>query len=103
MSGETATRPVAIATRTLFLQTSAHRALGGPLGNPEVDVIHMVPASLAAHLLGDCPSPASENLQSKLAVKSDQGKSQARCSWDRIFAWWTRGECKRGFRRIDEG
>jgi hypothetical protein len=103
MPGETAARPVAIATRTLFLQTSAHRALYGPLGNPEADVIRMVPATMAAGLLGNYPLPASENLQSKLAVKSDKGASQARCSWDRIFAWWTRGECNRGFRRNDEG
>ena len=103
MSGVAVSWPVAIATRTLFPQTSAHRALYGPLGNPEVGVIRMVPASSAASLVGYRPSPASENLQSKLAVKSDKGKSQARCSWGRICAWWTRGECNRGFRRTDEG
>jgi hypothetical protein len=103
MSGDAVIRPVAIATRTLFPQTSAHRALCGSLGNPEVDVIHKVPAFLAAHLPSVYPSPASENLQGKLAVKSDKGTSQARCSWDRICAWWTRGECDRGFRRNDEG
>jgi hypothetical protein len=103
MSGEAASWPVAIATRTLFPQTSAHWALNGPLGNPGVNVIHKVPASLAVPLLGGCPSPASENLQSKLAVKSDKGTSRARCSWDRICAWWTRGECISGFRRTYEG
>jgi hypothetical protein len=103
MSGVAVSWPVAIATRTLFPQTSAHRALYGSLGNPEVDVILKVPASLAADLRLDCPSPASENLQSKLAVKSDKGKSLARCSWDRICAWWTRGECDRGFGRTYEG
>ena len=105
MSREAAIRPVAIATRTLFPQTSAHRALHGPLENHEVTMIMIekVPAFLAAHLRGDYPSPASENLQGKLAVKSDKGISLARCSWDPIFAWWTRGECDRGFRRTDEG
>jgi len=103
MSGEAAVRPVAIATRTLLPRTSAHRALYGSRGHHEVMVIDMVPAFLAAPLFGNCPSPASENLQGKLAVKSDKGKSLARCSWDRIFSRWTRGECDRGFRRTDEG
>jgi hypothetical protein len=103
MSGEAAVRPVAIATRTLLPQTSAHRALYGPRDHHEVRMVDKVPAFLAAHLRGDCPSPASENLQGKLAVKSDKGKSRARCSWDRIFSRWTRGECDRGFRRTDEG
>jgi hypothetical protein len=103
MSGDAAGWPVAIATRTLFPQTSAHRALYGPLGNPEVGVIRMVPAYSAVYLPSDRPSPASENLQGKLAVKSDKGTSRARCSWGRICAWWTRGECNRGFRRNDEG
>ena len=103
MSGEAAFRPVAMATRTLFPQTSAHRALTGPRDHREVRMIDMVPALLAANLRRDYPLPASENLQSKLAVKSDKGKSQARCSWGRIFSWWTRGERERGFRRTDEG
>jgi hypothetical protein len=103
MSGEAAFRPVAIATRTLFPQTSAHWALNGPRGHLEVRMVDQVPAFLAAHLHGYCPSPASENLQGKLAVKSDKGKSLARCSWDRIFSWWTRGERESGFRRTEEG
>lgn len=103
MSGEAAVRPVEIATRTLLPQTSAHRALYGPRDHHEVRMIDKVPAFLAAHLLGYCPLPASENLQGKLAVKSDKGISRARCSWDRIFSRWTRGECDRGFRRTAEG
>jgi hypothetical protein len=103
MSGEAAVRPVEIATRTLLPQTSAHRALYGPRDHHEVRMIDKVPAFLAAHLLGYCPLPASENLQGKLAVKSDKGISRARCSWDRIFSRWTRGECDRGFRRTVEG
>jgi len=103
MSGEAVVRPVAMATRTLFPQTSAHRALSGPRDRLEVRMIDKVPALLAANLRRDYPSPASENLQGKLAVKSDKGKSRARCSWDRIFSWWTRGERERGFRRTDEG
>jgi hypothetical protein len=103
MSGEAVVRPVAMATRTLSPQTSAHRALYGPRDHREVSVIDMVPAFSAADLHRDYPSPASENLQGKLAVKSDKGKSRARCSWGRIFSWWTRGERERGFRRIDEG
>ena len=103
MSGEAVVRPVAMATRTLFPQTSAHRALHGPRDRLEVRMIDKVPALLAANLRRDYPSPASENLQGKLAVKSDKGKSLARCSWDLIFSRWTRGECDRGFRRTDEG
>jgi hypothetical protein len=103
MQGEAVIRPVAMATRTLLPQTSAHRALLGPRDHLEVRMIDKVPAILAANLRCDCPSPASENLQGKLAVKSDKGESQARCSWDRIFSWWTRGERERGFRRTNEG
>ncbi len=103
MSGEAAVRPVAMATRTLLPQTSAHRALYGPRDHHEVRMIEKVPAFLAAHLRGYRPSPASENLQGKLAVKSDKGTSLARCSWDPIFTGWTRGERDRGFRRIAEG
>jgi uncharacterized protein YbaR (Trm112 family) len=103
MSGEAAARPVAMATRTLFPQTSAHQALYGPRDRLEVRMIDKVPVLLAAHLRGDRPSPASENLQGKLAVKSDKGISRARCSWDLIFSWWTRGERDSGFRRTDEG
>jgi len=103
MQGEAVVRPVAIATRTLLPQTSAHRALTGPRDHLEVRMVDKVPAILAAKLRGNCPSPASENLQGKLAVKSDKGKSRARCGWGRIFSWWTRGERERGFRTTDEG
>jgi hypothetical protein len=103
MSGEAAFRPVAMATRTLFPQTSAHRALYGPHGSHEADKITKVPALLAATLRRVYPSPASENLHGKLAVKSEMGESQVRCSWDRFRALCSRGECDRGFGRNDEG
>jgi hypothetical protein len=103
MPGEAAIRTVAAATRTLFPQTSAHRALYGLHENHQAEEIEKVPASVAVYPNCDYPSPASENLQGKLAVKSYKGISQVRCSWGRFFAWCTRGECDRRFRRTDEG
>ena len=81
MSQAAAIRPVNKATRTVFPQTSAHRALYGLPKENDVGQRDAAPAFTAVGLWGDYPPPASASLRCKFGVEDIGIPSQVECSW----------------------
>ena len=81
MSQTAAIRPVNKATRTVFPQTSAHRALYGLPKENDVGQHDATPAFTAVCLWGNYPPPASASLRCKFGVEDIGIPSQVECSW----------------------
>ncbi|MFH1311757.1 MAG: hypothetical protein ABIJ00_00885 [Candidatus Eisenbacteria bacterium] len=91
MSQTAAIRPVNKATRTVFPQTSAHRALYGLPKEIEVGQHDAAPALTAVRLWGNYPPPASASLRCKFGVEDIGIPSQVECSWGH-HAQYARGK-----------
>jgi hypothetical protein len=98
MSRTAAIRPVIKATRTVFPQTSAHRALYGLPKENDVGQHSAAPAFAAVRLWGGYPPPASASLRCKSGVEDIGVPSQVECSWghNALYARGKGGDCSRG-------
>jgi hypothetical protein len=103
VTGATAVWPVAVISRMVFPQTSAHGALKSLRKKREVGQLEKVPAPSAAELSDDYPLAASEVLQGKFAVVHAGESSQVRCSWGRISVRCDGGNTMCCPRKTDEG
>ena len=103
VTGAVAVWPVAVISRMVFPQTSAHGALKGLRKECAVGQIEKVPAPSAAELRRNYPLAASEVLQGKFAVVHAGESSQVRCSWGRISVRYDGGNTVCCPRKTDEG
>ena len=98
MSRTAAIRPVIKATRTVFPQTSAHRALYGLPKENDVGQHSAAPAFVAGRFWDNYPPPASASLRCKSGVEDIGIPCQVECSWghNMRYARGKGGKCSGG-------